>query len=221
MDEQEHIRQRYERRKQHPSERYSMENPYVQRVVVERQTAYANVLYKYFKDPKEVKVLEVGAGAGFNLHFFLQAGVPPEQLYANELLEDRIALLRKAFPGINVLPGDARAIAETDFDLIFQSTVLSSILDESFRKELCANLWGKLKLGGIFLSYDFAFNNPRNPDVAKVTVAQLKEYFPQGTIEVVKKVTLAPPIGRRVGKGYGFFNTFPFLRSHRVVVIRK
>ena len=217
-DELKHMEERYERRKEG---RKKESSAYVNRVVIERQTAYADVLYKYFKDPKEVKVLEVGAGAGFNLHFFLQAGVPPEQLFANELLEDRVAVLQKSFPGISVLPGDARAIAETDFDLIFQSTVLSSILDEDFRKELCASLWEKLKPGGIFLSYDFAFNNPRNPDVGKVTVAQLKEYFPEGTIEVVKKVTLAPPIGRRVGKGYGFFNAFPFLRTHRVVVIRK
>ena len=65
-DELKHMEERYERRKEG---RKKESSAYVNRVVIERQTAYADILYKYFKDPKEVKVLEVGAGAGFNLHF--------------------------------------------------------------------------------------------------------------------------------------------------------
>lgn len=211
------IAARYERRKQLAPDLSS----FAQYAVREREAVYHALLKKYIPNCSNAKLLEIGAGAGFNIPFFLKIGVSPENIWANELLPDRAAALRSNFPDINVIEGDASLIENTGFDLIFQSTVLSSIVSDEFRVKLCGHLWTLIKPGGIFLSYDFSFNNPRNKDVRKVSVKELKTYFPSGAFRQIQQVTLAPPIGRRVGKTYPFFNLFPFLRTHRVVVIQK
>jgi hypothetical protein len=64
---------------------------------------------------------------------------------------------------------------------------------------------------------DFTYNNPNNPDVRGVPVNRIRELFPNGKL-MVRRVTLAPPIARRVCRIhpalYSLFNVFPFLRTH-------
>lgn len=81
-----------------------------------------------------------------------------------------------------------------------------------------------MKPNGVVLWYDFTFNNPNNPDVRGVPVKRIKELFPSGKIKI-QKVTLAPPIARRMvavsPRLYGLFNLFPFLRTHILCYIQK
>jgi len=67
------------------------------------------------------------------------------------------------------------------------------------------------------------FNNPSNKDVRKVTVDRLRRLFPEGQI-TSRRVTLAPPIARRVSRlrpAYAVLNAIPSLRTHAACVIRK
>jgi trans-aconitate methyltransferase len=194
---------------------------FAQFAVREREALYSRILSALLPEPNQAKILEIGAGSGSNIPFFQQIGFSNEHIWANELLPEKAAELRQNFPEIHVHEGDARNISAQGCHLIFQSTVYSSILSDAFRKALSEHLWTLLAPGGFLMSYDFAFNNPRNPDVKKLTVNELRSLFPEGKVVVRNKVTLAPPIGRRVGKTYPFFNLFPFLRTHRVVVIQK
>lgn len=74
------------------------------------------------------------------------------------------------------------------------------------------------------LWYDFTFNNPSNPDVRGVSLKRVRELFPQGRVSV-RRVTLAPPISRRVVRVhpamYGVFNALPLLRTHVLCFIEK
>ena len=84
-------------------------------------------------------------------------------------------------------------------------------------------MWALTKPGGIVLSYDFMFNNPHNPDVRKVPVSRLEELFPHGQVRS-RKVTLAPPLARRVarwGLFYSAMEALPPLRTHVVAAIRR
>ena len=78
--------------------------------------------------------------------------------------------------------------------------------------------------GGVLLWYDFAFNNPRNPHVRKVTAGELRTLFPnlQGRIA---SVTLAPPIARAVaGVSWRLamaLSRVPWLQTHFLAVLRK
>ena len=122
--------------------------------------------------------------------------------------------------------GDAAALpfAEGSFDLVYQSTVFSSLLDDAFQQRLANAMWRWVRPGGGVLWYDFTYDNPRNPDVRGVPLARVRDLFPSGRIDA-RRVTLAPPISRRVCRlspaAYGLFNALPFLRTHLLCWIAK
>jgi SAM-dependent methyltransferase len=219
------IAAQYERRKQDPRVRRHAENTVFDRYIrEERERHYARIIRERYTDIGALRVLEIGAGVGSNLPFFLQLGVPPTQLHANELLPDRLAALQQRFPGIHIHPGDANDMdgaLDGTFDIVFQSTVFTSILDGPFKRKLAQRMWRLLKPGGIVLWYDFTFDNPGNPDVRGIPRSEVKTLFPEATDPTFHRVTLAPPIGRRVGRLYPLVNSLAFLRTHVVAVIAK
>lgn len=227
-DEIQNIVQRYERRGKLPADRYVRLNPTVNAVVQERQTALIRLFSSLgINDLCGLKILEVGCGNGANLLEFLQLGAVPENLVGNELLKDRLISARQRLPqAIELFEGDASQLPLPDasFDIVYQSTVFSSILDDGLQVALAGKMWHLARSGGGVLWYDFTFNNPNNPDVRGVTVRRIRELFPEGEI-FVKKVTLAPPIARRVvpvnAALYAVINAFPFLRTHVLCYIKK
>jgi SAM-dependent methyltransferase len=225
IEEKQHIIDRYERRKsnsevsKHDKEFYF--NHFVQS---ERELKYTEILKDNFNSLEELSFLEIGAGTGTNLFFFKKAGLLWDNIYANELLIDRVNILKKNFSNIHIFSGDANDIDESyhqRFDIILQSTVFTSILDSSFKKKLANKLWQLLKPGGIILWYDFAYDNPNNKDVKGIKISEIKSLFKDSKCIDYKKVTLAPPIGRKVKKWYPFFNIFSFLRTHVIAIIKK
>lgn len=174
---------------------------------------------------EDLRVLEVGCGSGTNLLRFLMWGVAPSNIHGVDLLPERVAAARAQLPAAaTLLEGDASTMTfERPFDVVLQSTTLSSILDDTLRERIARMMWDVTAPGGAVLSYDFAVDNPRNPDVRKVTVAELKALFPEAdTTE--HRLTLAPPIGRRVARWpllYRALAKVPPLLSHRLVLLRK
>ena len=218
MDETDKVAQRYERRR--GKELAPGENLFQDYMFKERELIYEKILKFHFPDLSQVTVLEIGAGTGGNIYFFKHMGIKPQNIYANELLQDRIVSLKTNHPEIHVLEGDALKINNgIKFDIVFQSTVFTSILDMEFRKKLAGKMTELTKNTGIILWYDFTFNNPQNKDVKRVTKKEIKDLFPSASAYNFYRVTLAPPIGRRVGNFYSFFNIFPFLRTHLIALI--
>lgn len=130
--------------------------------------------------------------------------------------------MKELFPEITVIEGSATEIKMANqFDIVFQSTVFTSIVSNEVRKLLAENMWNLIKDDGIVLWYDFVYDNPNNKDVKKVSISEIKLLFPKAKKYSFYKVTLAPPIGRKVGKLYPFFNKFVFLRTHVIAVIHK
>lgn len=186
----------------------------------EKIKVYKELLTSYFPDISLIDFLEIGAGGGVNVQHFKNMGVKPEHITANELLDDRVEALQKNHADIKVVAGNALEMDENKkFDLIFQSTVFTSILDDKVKRDLAQKMIRLLKPGGYILWYDFVYNNPNNKDVKGIPVAEIRKLFPGHKIMEKRKVTLAPPIARRVGRGYRFFNLFPFLRTHVIVLI--
>ncbi len=213
LDEQ--IKQQYERRRY--DNRYS--SVYARFADAELEAGIGYMVKKYLGGNSTV--LEIGAGHGGNAEFFMHAGIRPEAIFLNELLHDRAQLIRKNYPHLVLYEGNALDIDfDRKFDCVFQSTVFTSILGPGDRKKLAAKMWELLNPGGIILWYDFIYNNPSNPDVRKVSVREMRALFPYATHSEILKITLAPPVGRRVGKFYKLFNV-PFLRSHVLAAFRK
>jgi ubiquinone/menaquinone biosynthesis C-methylase UbiE len=227
-DEHDAMRQRYARRAALPAARYAPLNPEVQARVHERQRATRVLLARHgVVDLAGLDIVEVGCGSGANLLEWLQLGAEARRLVGNELLADRLEAARERLPAaLRLHAGDAAELpfADASFDIVHQSTVFSSILDDAQQQRLAAAMWRWLRPGGAVLWYDFSVDNPRNPDVRGVPLARIRQLFPQGVIDS-RRVTLAPPIGRAVVRVhpalYTVLNTMPWLRSHVLAWIAK
>mgnify|MGYP003990196331 FL=1 len=162
-------------------------------------------------------------GGGDNLIALKRNGFDWKNIYANELLEDRVEMLIKNLPNSNIYAGDASNLEfKNYFDVVFQSTVFTSILDIDFKIKLAVKMFDMVKDNGLILWYDFKYNNPKNPDVKGVGKNEIKKLFPEAKKIIFYNVTLAPPIGRRIGKFYNVFNfLFPFFRTHIIAEIYK
>ena len=225
-DEARKVADRYARRS--GVDRYSALQPDVVQLLQERQRALLRMMAAHgVSDVSALRLTEVGCGTGGNLLELLRRGFAPEHLVGLELLADRHALARHALPqAAQVWLGDAaRApIAAGSQDLVLQSTVFSSLLDDAFQQRLADTMWSWLKPGGAVIWYDFTVNNPRNADVRGVPLSRVRALFPQARISH-RRVTLAPPLARAVCRVhpalYGLFNSLPFLRTHVLAWIVK
>lgn len=178
--------------------------------------------------PENLKLLEIGCGAGSQLRRFLNLGFSPDKIMGCDLLEQRIAQARQRLPEqIKLFQADALKLEIPDqtFDIVFQSTVFSSILSDEYRSALAERMWRLVRPGGGVLWYDFIYNNPSNPDVRGISLSEVKRLFPQTIQWWVRRMTLLPPLARLVDPIspllYNFLSLFPFLRSHILVWIPK
>ncbi len=209
-------------------ERYSFLQPDVWQSVQQRQRAMLALFVRAgWTSLADKRVLEVGCGAGGNLLELLRLGFAPEHMTGIELLPERFAQARHRLPAaLRLIEGDAivAPIAPGSQHLLLQSTVFSSLLDAATRAALAAAMWRWLAPGGAVLWYDFTVNNPRNPDVRGVPLAEVRALFPQPRI-VARRVTLAPPLARAVCRVhprlYPLFNAVPLLRTHVLAWLAK
>ena len=220
------VAERYARRD--VGDRYSILRPDVWQSVQERQRATLRLFAREgLSDLSALRLLEVGCGAGGNLLELLRLGFAPGNLSGIELLPERFAMAREVLPtALNLIEGDALLadVAPASLDIVFVSTVFSSLLDDAFQQRLADAMWRWLKPGGAVLWYDFTLDNPRNRDVRGVPLARVRALFPQGRVKA-QRVTLAPPVARLVCRLhpalYTAFNLLPLLRSHVLAWVRK
>lgn len=214
------VRERYARRAQHDP-RYSLLNPAALWPMQERQRAMLALFRRLgWHDLSGLRLHEVGSGTGSNLVELIQLGFSPALLSGVELLPERHTRARERLPETVVLQqGDALEFCPIpgSVDIVLQSTVFSSLLDDGFQRRLAAAMWAAARPGGGVLWYDFIVDNPRNRDVRGVPVSRLRSLFPQARVSV-QRLTLAPPVARAVMRVhpalYTLFNTLPPLRTH-------
>ena len=228
-DELRAVAERYARRAQIAAGgRYSPLRPDVWQTLHERQRALLGLLAAHgVTDLAPLRLTEVGCGAGGNLLELLRLGFAPENLHGIELLPGRFESARHVLPAATTLTlGDAceAEVEPASQNLVLQSTVFSSLLDDAFQHRLADAMWRWLKPGGAVLWYDFTVNNPRNPDVGGVPLSRVRALFPQAEL-TWRRVTLAPPLARMLCRWhpalYGVFNALPLLRTHVLVWLGK
>jgi SAM-dependent methyltransferase len=221
--------QRYARRKAlAAADRYNPLNASIYMTQQEKERALIRWIGSHGLAPlSDKKVLEVGCGTGSNLLQLIRLGFRPANLVGNELLADRVIEAREQLPAaIKIIEGDAASLdfPIDSFDVVLQSTVFSSILDDDFQFRLAGRMWTLVKPGGGILWYDFSYDNPINPDVRGVPLVRIRRLFPEGTV-FARRTTLAPPISRFLTRWhpqlYTAANLLPFLRTHLLCWIKK
>lgn len=222
------IRDRYARRESQDLDAvYSWIRPDVSQRCLELDHALARLLPSCgVTSYLEASVFEVGCGTGDNLLRFLRWGVRSEALHGCDLLGERVMRARARLPG----QADIRCGDFLDLDLygarysiVAQFTVLSSILDDGMRAAVSKRMWELLAPGGVLISYDFTYSNPRNPDVRGVTAAEMKHLFPAGR-RITRQLTLMPPLARRLNFCPPLINALSRMRianTHRLELIVK
>ncbi len=226
-DETAAVRERYARRAA-DDPRYHPLQPDVWRARLERERILLRWLAALgWHDLGAFRATDVGCGTGGQLLDLLRLGFTPSHLTGLELLAERHAAARERLPAaVTLWLGDAceAPIAPGSQDLVLQSTVFSSLLDDAFQQRLADAMWRWVRRGGGIWWYDLTRDNPRNPDVRGVPPARLRALFPHGTIRTWR-VTLAPPLARVVGRHppalYHALHALPLLRTHALAWIGK
>jgi ubiquinone/menaquinone biosynthesis C-methylase UbiE len=151
------------------------------------------------------KLLDVGCGTGRHLLDFEAWGSQRSNLAGIDLIESR-ALYARAWLctpspgsvfGADIRVGCASSMPWPDatFDVVYQSTVFTSIIDHGMKRAVATEMLRVLKPGGAVLWYDFFYNNPKNPHVRGVKAYEIRALFPKCHVKL-KRITLAPPIAR-------------------------
>ncbi|HZU87009.1 MAG TPA: class I SAM-dependent methyltransferase [Anaerolineaceae bacterium] len=174
---------------------------------------------------KGKRILEVGCGGGGVLLEYLTLGADPETMFGIDLLQDRLVEAHHKLPlsGISCADGQHLPFPGQSFDLVLQYSAFSSVLDAGIKQQMAADMLRVLRPGGAVIWYDF-WLNPTNHQTRGIRLGEIRRMF-QGCSVKSYKITLAPPIARRVVPiswvlAYGL-ETLTFLNSHFLAVIQK
>ncbi len=197
-------------------------------MIQSRLNLIRKILAKSLHSPVEdLKFLEVGSGNGQWLCEFSSFGLLTSNMSGIELSKERCETAKKRVPSAEIVCGDASLLPWSDdhFDIVFQSTVFTSVKSHETRKKIASEMKRVCKKDGFILWYDFIYNSPSNPDVEGIGADQVRSLFEPWTCEF-RKATLAPPIARRLVPvsrlASQILESFcPFLRTHILAEIRQ
>jgi SAM-dependent methyltransferase len=234
--EAERLHAEYERREEDiPTDFYALTQPVNLFFHQQRARTLLDLLHCVDMIPlKGKKILDIGCGTGQHLLDLESWGARREDLAGIDLIESRALCARARLctpatetrSGADIRVGDASTLPwpDTMFDLVHQSTLFTSILDETMRKTVAAEMLRVLKPNGVILWYDFLFNNPKNPHVRGIGAREINVLFPGCSIRL-KRVTLAPPIARRLVPvtwiGALLLEKIRVLNTHYLGIIRR
>lgn len=186
-------------------------------VILQRATllsAFSRALREAgFLPLKDRRILEVGCGRGEWLAELEAMGaerknlagidlfVPVLELARARLAERRSATGELLAPGAEIVHGNAAALPWPDatFELVYQVTMFTSILDPEVRRAAAREMLRVTKPGGVLLWYDFIYDNPKNPNVRGLSPRAVRALFP-GCSAQFRRLTLAPPLHRRLAR---------------------
>jgi SAM-dependent methyltransferase len=221
------LREEYENRAERlvGSDRYSYFNPSYLFMLQSRQRAVLQALRKWkHVSLDSLRIIEIGCGGGGVLAEYLAWGASPICLHGVDLLFDRLQHAHNILPSILLAcaNGEYLPYQTASFDLALQYTAFSSILDDQVKHHLADEMLRVLKPGGMILWYDF-WLNPTNRQTKGIRPDEIKQLFPH-CIYDFHKITLAPPIARRIVPfSWGiahFIESLKIFNTHFLAVIR-
>jgi SAM-dependent methyltransferase len=101
-------------------------------------------------------ICDLGCGAGVFLGLLPSFGAEPQRLVGVELMPERLAAAREAYPSLrfDAAPGDRVPLADASCDLVICSVVFSSIHSAPLRSLLAADCARVLRPGGYVFWWD-------------------------------------------------------------------
>ena len=208
--------------------RYSWFSPGHLFMIQERERALLNLLRaKSITSLEEKRILDVGCGTGYWLRQFINWGARPQNITGVDLLSDRVIEAKKICPEIMKIECGSAAELRVDdsyYDLVLQSMVFSSILNQEMKQQIASEMLRVVKVDGVILWYDFHVNNPANHDVGGIKKQEIFRLFPECEIELCR-ITLAAPLVRFLAPHSWLLcyllGQFKIFNTHYLGIIRK
>ena len=197
-------------------------------MIQRRMRLIRRILAKQFGDELNgISLLECGCGNGQWLTEFQMFGIRSRHLAAIELDPERVVVARDRVADADIKQGNAAELPWDDnsFDLVFQSTLFTSILSEEVRTRAAAEMRRVCKDDGLILWYDFKYDSPTNQNVKGIGKSEIRKLFSPWHCDF-HNVTLAPPISRKMINISWLLceimeSTMPCLCTHLIAEIRK
>lgn len=177
-------------------------------------------------DVRSARILDLGVGTGMDSARFGGLNIRPERFIGLDMLEHYARSARASYPWMKTLAGDAGQLPFPDgrFDLVYQSTMLSSVPECTHRSRIFREVDRVLATGGAFLSYDTRYPNPWNPNTRPLRTAEVRRAL-GGWIVKAWSATAIPQLQRALAEwsltACRFLESVPFLRSHLLILARK
>ena len=175
----------------------------------------------------ETRTLDFGCGNGHWMARIISWGIPQEKVFGVDIRASGVAAAHTLLPGCQI-ECNASGIApfpDKSFDLILAILVFTSIAEDTHRKQAAMELSRLLQPNGTLVVVDFAFNNPANADVRRLTPREVQSWFPDYRVVANRSVVLAPPIASKVAPRARWLSalleSLPFLRTHFLMALRK
>jgi ubiquinone/menaquinone biosynthesis C-methylase UbiE len=205
---------------------YSPLHPAAQFLIQRRLRLVREVLVAAYPDGcRETRLLEVGCGPGQWLVDLQGLGLFAANLAGIELNTVRAAAAKERILGADIRQGDAAALPWPDgsFDIVFQSTMFTSVLDDALRRKIAAEMKRVCRPRGFILWYDFRMDSPSNAKVRGIPAREIRALFAPWACEI-RSVSLAPPLARLVAPccwslAEDLETCLPFLRTHLLAKI--
>jgi ubiquinone/menaquinone biosynthesis C-methylase UbiE len=206
---------------------YSYFNPGSLFIIQDRERQVLTMLKQHGRGVLEgQKILEVGCGSGYWLREFIKWGARPEDISGIDLRPEAITLAKRLSPSSVTLHCESATrlrFPDAAFDLVIQSTVFSSILDQEVKKQVAREMLRVVKPDGALLWYDFFRDNPRNPDVRGIRKGEVRRLFPNCEV-IFRQITLGPPLVRLLAPRSWllcyFLTMLRILNTHYLALIR-
>jgi len=212
------------RARQKLSERYRLDNPGNKFNFEILRDAIASHVKKIIPEPDQALHIDLGSGDLFWPQQFAAMGLKPEHAIGSDLLLWRLKegrAIRKTVPALCCSAAQMPFPSNT-FHLISQFAMMTSILDESLKKQIADEIMRVLAPGGYILWYDFHVNNPGNPHTRAIGKPEITRLFP-GLPLTFTNMTLLPPLARRLSGPLSpllkILHRLPILRTHYLVLI--
>jgi len=197
-------------------------------LVQERERLLLKRLRKHGLDSLTgAQILEVGCGTGQWLREFIKWGASPSNITGIELRPEPLLSAGQLCPSgvrFHRMNGIKLDFPDESFDLVLQSVVFTSVLDEKMRHRMGREMLRVVKKTGLIIWYDFFVDNPWNPNVRGVRKAEIKRLFPDCSIDL-ERVSPVLPLAKFLAPwswfACFFFSRLRFLNTHYLGVIYK
>jgi SAM-dependent methyltransferase len=156
-------------------------------------------------DPAAASVLDVGCGAGCDIHELVRLRYDPAKVTGIDVLPERVASAKTLWPQGRFIHGDASRMEFTDgsFDLVFESTMFATLPDDVLSAGIAREMIRVCRPGGYLLLVDWRTPKFGDPSYKALTRRRLANLFAVGretSLLCASRGSLVPPLGRCLSK---------------------